>query len=235
MSELVSQRLRRRLREQGSAPLITYYDEASGERTELSGLTFGNWADKTANLMVDELGLDVGDLVELAVAVTHPGHWVTLAWELACWQVGAVVTVGRPADARLVVSGPDWSAYAGVAELVACTLHPLGLGFAERLPAGVLDYSLEVRGQPDGYAATPQSGLAMAWRDDERQLTQADLVAIAPVQAGRRLVRPGGAWATAAAALLGPLLGGGSSVVVAGSAEAGRLARISSDERVTPA
>lgn len=233
MAELIGDRLRRRVREQGSAPLITYYDLDSGARTELSAVTFGNWTDKTANLAVDELMLDQGDRVELAVAVSHPGHWVTLAWALACWQIGVTVTVGRPAGARVVVCGPDWRNHQSSVELVACSLHPLGLGFAETLPPGVLDYSLEVRGQPDAYAAVRQSGLAPAWHDDERVLTQADLVDAGPASAQRRLVRPGDPWDTVSAALVGPLLDGGSSVVVAGPADPARLARIRADERVS--
>ena len=34
--------LARRVRTDGSAPLITYYDLGSGERTELSAITFAN-------------------------------------------------------------------------------------------------------------------------------------------------------------------------------------------------
>ena len=49
--------------------------------------------DKTCNLLVDEYGLDLGDLVLLDVARTHPGHWVTVCLELACWSLG--VTVDR--------------------------------------------------------------------------------------------------------------------------------------------
>lgn len=233
MTELISGRLRRRVREQGSAPLITYYDLGTSERTELSGVTFANWADKTANLLVDELGVDQGDRLELAVAVSHPGHWVTLAWAFACWQVGVTLTVGHAAGARVIVCGPDWPAYEGSVELVTCSLHPLGLGFSEPLPAGVLDYGLEVRAQPDAYAAAPQSGLAPAWHDAEHRLSQADLVAVPPAAGERWLVRPGDPWATVRAALVDPLVSGGSSVVVAGPADPDRLARISADERVT--
>ena len=35
-------------------PVVTFYDRATGERVELSGLTFENWAAKTANLLRDE-------------------------------------------------------------------------------------------------------------------------------------------------------------------------------------
>ncbi len=41
-------------------PLLTWYDDATGERTELSGATLANWVAKTANLLVDELALGPG-------------------------------------------------------------------------------------------------------------------------------------------------------------------------------
>ncbi len=234
MTELISARLRRRIRERGSEPFVTYYDLGTGERTELSGITFGNWVDKTSGLLVDELMVDPGDRVDLAVAQDHPGHWVSLVWTLACWQVGATVTIDRAASARLVVSGPGWTSYAAASELVACSLHPLGLGFSEVLPPTVVDYSLEVRAQPDSYAALPQSGLALAWLDSDRQLSQADLVAgeLSADPAQRVLVRAGDAWSTTQAALVRPLLTGGSAVIVVGSDPA-RLARIADDERIS--
>ena len=68
-----------------------------GERIELSGVSFANWVDKTSNLLVEELDVQPGGAVDLALAKAHPGHWVTLVWVLSCWQVGAVVTVDQPA------------------------------------------------------------------------------------------------------------------------------------------
>ena len=53
--------------------MITYYDLASGERTELSGVSFANWVDKTSNLLVDELMIDPADQVELAWPQPIPG------------------------------------------------------------------------------------------------------------------------------------------------------------------
>ena len=76
--------------------MITYYDLGSGERTELSGVSFANWVDKTSNLLVDELMIDPADHGRAGPGRDHPGHWVTLVWQLACWQVGAVVTLGQP-------------------------------------------------------------------------------------------------------------------------------------------
>lgn len=232
MSELIIGRLRRWIRDRGPEPLVTYYDLASGERTELSGVSFANWVDKTSNLLVDELLLEPADQVELSLAATHPGHWVTLVWELACWQVGAVVTLGQPTACSVLVAGPGQPGASGPnAQVMICSLHPLGLGLPQPPIGGVLDYALEVRGQPDQHAAQPQSGLALAWRDHERQLTQTDLVDRTAPLARRRLLRPSDPWATARAALLDPLLGGGSSVIVVGAADEEALARIATQER----
>ena len=41
-------------------PLITYYDDATGERVELSGTTTANWAAKAANLLRDECDVEPG-------------------------------------------------------------------------------------------------------------------------------------------------------------------------------
>ena len=105
MSELISGRLRRWVAERGGSPLVTYYDLGTGERTELSGVSMANWVDKTSNLLADELGVEPGDQVDLAVAERNPGHWVTLVWQLACWQVGAAVTVGHERAATVQVVG----------------------------------------------------------------------------------------------------------------------------------
>ena len=234
MTELISGRLRRWVRDQGASPLITYYDPGGGERIELSGVSFANWVDKTSNLLVDELDVQPGDAVDLILAKAHPGHWVTLVWTLACWQVGAMVTVDHP-GATVAVLGPgDGVDSARAGTVLVCSLHPLGLPLPVPPPTGTLDYALEVRTQPDQHAAVPQSGLTLAWRDPERQLTQADLVA-AGGSSRRRLVRPTDPWATAHMALVEPLLGGGSTVLVAGPVDPGRLAEIAAQERVDAA
>ncbi|HEV2929557.1 MAG TPA: TIGR03089 family protein, partial [Propionibacteriaceae bacterium] len=154
MSELISGRLRRWVRERGASPLLTYYDLTTGERTELSGISVANWVDKTSNLLADEFGAGPGDRVELVLAERSPGHWVTLVWQLACWQVGAAVTLGRRTAASVVVVGPgDPIAADPETPVLVCSLHPLGLPLTGPPPAGVLDYALEVRAQPDQHAA----------------------------------------------------------------------------------
>ncbi|MFN4091190.1 MAG: TIGR03089 family protein, partial [Alphaproteobacteria bacterium] len=44
-----------RLAHDPGQPLITFYDEATGERVELSVTTYANWVAKTASLLVEEL------------------------------------------------------------------------------------------------------------------------------------------------------------------------------------
>ncbi len=229
---LIAELLARRVRTDGSAPLVTYYDTDAGVRTELSATSLANWVAKTTNLLADELLVSPGDPVELAVAEHDPGHWMTLVWALACWQSGAVVTLGEPETAAVVVCGP---AYVGVehgqAELVVCSLHPLGLGLDGTVPSGVVDYALEVRAQPDvaGIAAVGPGD--PAWRDHGRALDQAGLLAGAAGPGTRALVRPGDPWTTVHDAVVRPLRDGGSSVVLRGTADAGRVRQVVEAER----
>ena len=65
-------------------PQLTWYDDATGERTELSGATLANWVAKTANLLVDEVALGPGD----TAGVLLPPHWQTAAVLLGCWSAG---------------------------------------------------------------------------------------------------------------------------------------------------
>ncbi len=228
---MIAEALRRRVRDRGAEPLITYYDVQSGERTELSAVSFANWVNKTSNLLVDELMIEPGTAVELLLAEDHPGHWVTMIWELACWQVGAVVSIGGALESPVLVIGPDTGRLAGDrAQIVSCSLHPLGLPGSGGGPGRVLDYNLEVRGQADQYAAVTPLGSAPAWNDGARVLDQAELVAGAPQPSGRRLIIPSDPWTTAYQALIGPLVVGGSSVIVAGAADPDHLDRIRTTE-----
>ena len=115
-------------------------------------------------------------------------------------------------------------------ELLACSLHPLGLPFAEKLPAGVADFSLEVRGQPDQFAGPTVSADLPAWRSVEATLTQAE-VATVDGTSGRRLLRPSTPWSTARDGIVAALVGGGSVVVVVGDDDAA-LERVRVTENV---
>src|SRR3954453_15267587 len=75
MTTTIPQALASAVRRHPATPLLTWYDDASGDRTELSGATLDNWVSKTANMFIDGLGLGGGD----TVAVLLPPHWQTAA------------------------------------------------------------------------------------------------------------------------------------------------------------
>jgi len=138
-------------------PLITYYDDATGERIELSGTTLANWAAKTANLMRDECDVEHGG----RVAVLLPAHWQTLAVLLGAWWCGAEV-ITDPAGADLVCCDADRldvAAASGAGVVAAFSLHAFGVGLRS-LPAGVVDYATEVRLHGDAFTPEPGPGSA---------------------------------------------------------------------------
>ena len=132
-------------------PFLTYYDDATGERVELSLTSLDNWVAKTANLLQDGLGTVAGERVALLL----PPHWLGAVWTLAAWSAGLVVDLDDSDGAEVVVAGPhalDEAGAAGGRDTVALALLPLGGPFTDPLPAGVLDYGVEVPGQPDAFA-----------------------------------------------------------------------------------
>ena len=229
MTEVFSRELQRRTTQSGSTPLITYYDETRGERVELSGVSFANWVDKTAGLLTDEILVEPGDRVRLTLATAHPAHWITLVWVAAAWRARCVVTLGAQGEAAVEVIGPE-TPPGGDPETVACSLHPLGLGFSTPLPAGVLDYGVEVRTFPDSFTGPQPAPSDLAWVADGQQLSQADVVA-GSGSADRRLITAQPPWQVVRTALVEPVLGGGSAVVVVGATR-DRLAEIAAAERV---
>ena len=218
--------LEHRVRTAGAEPLLTHYDLDSGGRTELSVTSYANWVAKTANL-IEDLGADAGQ-VGLPLALERPGHWMTLIWPLAAWQRECVVALNAD-GADLVVIGPEDPRPVLPGGTIACSLHPLGLGL-RNLPDGVLDYTSEALAQPDRAGILPSAPNGPAWIDNRAVLSHAEVVAVAPV-AGRVLVRPADALQTLRAAVIAPLIGGGSAVVVEGAADEGRLAAIRTAER----
>jgi uncharacterized protein (TIGR03089 family) len=210
------------LREDGARPLVTFYDDATGERVELSVATFANWVNKTAGLAQDELDLEHGDLV----LVDLPTHWLGVVWLGAAWTAGLCVTVDRSLakDADLVVCGPDGiEAYAELVDahpVMAISLRPLGARFAETLPTGLTDYGAVVLAQPDVFVAErPPTADDMAWRRDDGSLSQRDLLEMVRAEPvvgprGRLLTDVNPCSEEGLGALLSPLLQGGASIWV---------------------
>ena len=130
-----------------AGPRVTWYDDASGARIELSGLTLANWAAKTGNLVRDEFGLTPG----ARVAVLLPAHWQTAAVLLGCWWAGTEVVLHPDPDAELVFAAADRLAETEDApEVAALSLDPMG-GPVRDLPIGVTDYATAVRVHGDQF------------------------------------------------------------------------------------
>ncbi|MGW0737876.1 TIGR03089 family protein [Streptomyces sp. NPDC002851] len=235
--------LRSALAADPARPLVTFYDDATGERVELSVATFANWVAKTANLLQGDLAAEPGDRLALLL----PAHWQTAVWLLACSSVGVVAEVGNdPAAADLVVSGPDTleEARACSGERVALALRPLGGRFPQ-LPAGFVDYAVEVPSQGDRFAPyAPVDPSADALTVGEVALTGAETVERARRDAtdlglgsGSRLLstRAYDSWDGLSAGLYAPLAAGGSVVLCrnAGQLTDEALRKRVESERVT--
>ncbi|GAA0435027.1 TIGR03089 family protein [Streptomyces luteireticuli] len=213
--------LRSALAADPARPLVTFYDDATGERVELSVATFANWVAKTANLLQDDLAAEPGDRLALLL----PAHWQTAVWLLACSSVGVVAEVdGDPGTAGLVVAGPDRldEARACSGERVALALRPLGGRFPQP-PEGFADYAVEVPGQGDRFAPyAPVDPAAPALSVGGLELTGAQLVERARADAAGRGLGPGsrllsglsyGTWEGLSAGLFAPLAAGASVVL----------------------
>ncbi|MBL1076220.1 TIGR03089 family protein [Nocardia sp. 2] len=130
-----------------AGPRITYYDDATGARIELSALTLANWAAKTANMIRDEFGLSAG----ARVAVLLPAHWQTAAVLLGCWWAGTEVVLHADPDAELALVTAERIDEAGdIAEIAALSLDPMGMPVRD-LPIGVTDYATSVRVHGDQF------------------------------------------------------------------------------------
>src|SRR5437868_14488998 len=85
------------MRRDGARPLLTWYDDTSGERIELSVATAANWAAKTANFLCEEHGLDDSD----AIGLSPSSHWLSVVVVLGAWTAG--IAVDLTGDGRYVV------------------------------------------------------------------------------------------------------------------------------------
>jgi uncharacterized protein (TIGR03089 family) len=204
------------MRRDSVGPRITYYDDASGERIELSAVTLLNWAAKTANLLRDELGAGPGS----RVAVLLPAHWQTAAVLLGVWYIGAEVVIG-PGEADIALCTKDRfvdaEAAVGPGEIAVLSLDPFGKPVAD-LPIGVTDYATSVRVHGDQVVPERVPGPALDGRSaDELIGAAADSAATQGITAEDRLLSTA-RWDTAEeliANFLAVLAAGASLVLVA--------------------
>jgi uncharacterized protein (TIGR03089 family) len=218
-------------------PLLTYYDDATGERTELSGATLDNWVAKTANLLVDGCGLGPGDLA----AVALPPHWQTAAVLIGAWSAGLAVDVIGPAGS----TGPAEVSFVAADRLDEASeagdrfvlgLAPMAMPLRE-VPAGFVDYVAEVRGHGDQFRPyAPVTGTDPALADDTRH---EELCAGAKAWAASLHLGPADRVLVDAAEATHPLkwlltpLVAGASIVLCANLDSSLLDRRRESERIT--
>jgi len=244
----------------GDKPFLTWYDDARGQRVELSFKTFDNWVAKVANLLVDEFGAAPGD----RVAAVLVDHWQTAVVLAACWRAGVGVVAVEPGaggaalaaalDAGGAVAAfvrEEWVAEAaavvaaapGRPALVALTADLAGR--SEHDLGAALNFTRAVPAMGDLFpgAADPEGEALRLVPDTAAAATMAGLLGEAARLAGRTglgegdrllsglgLLTPAGA----ATGLLAPF-GSGAGVVLASAFEPARFWKRVADERVTVA
>lgn len=220
-----------------ASPLLTFYDDATGERAELSAKSLGNWVAKTHFLLLDELGCAVGDRAFVAL----PPHWLAAPILLGCWFAGLEV-VSDPASAAVAFADAEsidrlGGALSKADEVFAVSL--LSMARPAPPPPGATDFTTAVRPQPDNWATVrAQAGHADTALDGADRAAVAERAAgiateLGLTEGGRLMwtAREFGpdAWL---ATLVAPLTVHGSAVLVH-NGEPGRLETRAMSERVT--
>jgi len=187
-------------------PFVTYYDVASGERTELSGTTTANWVAKTANLLVAECDAEPGIRIDVAL----PTHWLRPVCILATWMVGGTIA---DVSADVLIGGPDeLDSAPAVRHRLASALLPFGAPFPSP-PEGFVDLGIVLPGQPDAYFAMDDADPANPAVDlAATTLTYADLDA--GTGSAERLLWAPGPLERDISTTLAAARGGGSMVLV---------------------
>ena len=208
-------------------PMLTYYNESTGERTELSGATLGNWAAKIGNFLRDGVGLMPGD----DVRVDLPEHWQTAAILLGSWWAGCRVLIGdADGDARVAFTGRDRVDAHDEDEVVVVPLDPFAMGVRD-LPVGLSDFGESIRAHGDHFVPSGAGDLAI----DEVSVRDVLTAAPTDVTAADRVLSVR-SWHTAAevvANFAAPLAAGVSLVYVDGPADDARLEKAAATEKAT--
>lgn len=226
--------------------LITYYDDATGERTALTAAQLGGWAAATAALLTDGCGLGPGR----QAAVLLPPHWQSAAVLLGAWSAGVEVSfrgwstagltpAGEPLDATFV----DLRRVGSWLDEPPSARHQFVLGLrpdgapVEQAPRHYTDYTRAVR--PYLGAAYPSGPVGVHSRATVDGTTYGQYGAVAADVAQRHGIGPGDRVLVDAAASEEPLnwllapLSVGASVVLCANLDRSRLAERIAVERVT--
>jgi uncharacterized protein (TIGR03089 family) len=229
--------------------LLTFYDDATGERCELPAEVLGGWAARTANLLIDGCGLGQGG----RAAVLLPPHWQTAAVLFGSWAAGLSVdyrswaTAGLPLigtgsagrfDVAFVASDRQRSMLEDPPEAAHRFVLELGPRPAARpAPDGFRDFLGEARRHPGEFRAPVLLRDADPASVDGTSYAQWGL--LAQETAVALGIRPGDRVLVDAAAhdhpvtwLLAPLAAG-ASVVLCANLDPSKVAARTAAERVT--
>jgi len=213
-TELPWQLVDARIRMDPARPLLTYYadpltaagdpDPNLADRIDLTGATWATWVAKTANLLVDDLGLAVDADPAPVVWAALPPHWQTGVWADAANRVGAEFVANTPGDeatttapnaaadppavAVALPAGVAAALATGAADVLVAPLLPMNAPSPVPLPGGVLDYAAEVAAHGDRFAPP-----ARAPRPSDEALiaAAAALVDVAGLRSGDRVLSTG--------------------------------------------
>ncbi|ORW74107.1 acetyl-CoA synthetase [Mycobacterium saskatchewanense] len=221
------------LRADPVGPRITYYDDATGERIELSAVTLANWAAKTGNLLRDELGAGPAS----RVAILLPAHWQTAAVLFGVWWIGAeVVLEPGTADIALCTAARLDEADEVVAggEVAVLSLDPFGRPVPD-LPIGVTDYATAVRVHGDQIVPEPRPGPALAAHSVDEVLAECQTAAAARGLTSADRVLSSASWDRPGDLVDGLLsiMAVGASLVQVANPDPGALERRVQTEKVT--
>jgi uncharacterized protein (TIGR03089 family) len=219
------------LRTDPVGPRITYYDDASGERIELSAATLANWAAKTGNLLRDEMGAGPAS----RVAILLPAHWQTAAALFGVWWIGAEAVLAGDADLALCTADRlDEADATGAGEVAVLSLDPFGRP-APDLPIGVTDYATAVRVHGDQIVGEPRPGPALAGRSVGEVLADCESSATARGLTAADRVLSSASWSRPGDLVDGLLaiLAVGASLVQVANPDPGAVARRIETEKVT--
>jgi acyl-CoA synthetase (AMP-forming)/AMP-acid ligase II len=203
----IGELLSRELRRDGARPFLTWYDDATGDRVELSVATTANWAAKIANFLTDELDVQPGD----AVTVDPALHWTTAVVLLGAWTAGGHVRFGSPPTLEFA---PD-AMGVGLSRLVGGqpdeVVVPVVVAAEPALTLGTRTWSHDELGE-----AAARGAQTHGWDASSRVLSTRPLDTVDGLDAG----------------LLVPLAAGGSAVLVA-NVDSSRVPERVTAERIT--
>lgn len=204
-----------RLRSDSAAPLVTFYDDATGERIELSAATFANWVSKTCGYLAHGHSLEPASELGLWL----PVHWQPAVIIAACWRLGVTPIFDRHEIGLAFAHESELAEALDLADdVIGLALAPMA-GRLREQPIGVEDYAVEVVGYADVWTGPYPPDVGVDVLDE---------------LAGKRVLHTGSEWSPAAlaASLITPLATGGSVVLVR-NVDPTKLDRKIETERIT--